>query len=61
MAGTEKPKADRRQKRRAKQQAEREHTGDTPEAVAERAKAAAGKQYDAEALKKLGERTGVYL
>jgi hypothetical protein len=60
MAGTEKPKADRRQKRRAKQQAEREHTGDTPEAVAERAKAA-GKQYDAEALKKLGERTGVYI
>jgi hypothetical protein len=60
MAGTEKPKPDRRQQRRDKQQAEREHTGDTPEAIAERAKAA-GKPYDAEALKKLGERTGVYI
>ena len=58
MAGTEKPKVDRHQKRREKQQAERERTGDTPEAIAERAKTA--KQYDEERLKRLGERTGVY-
>ena len=59
MAGTEKPKADRHQKRREKQQAERERTGDTAEAIAERAKTA--KQYDEERLKQLGERTGVYI
>ena len=58
MAGTEKEQAGRRQKRRAKQQAKRERTGDTPEAAAERAKTA--KQYDDDALRKLGERTGVY-
>jgi hypothetical protein len=60
MAGTEKPKADRHQKRREKQLQKRERTSDTPEAVAERAKAA-GKEYDPDALKKLGERTGVYI
>ncbi len=59
MAGTEKPQADRHQKRRDKQKAERERTGDTPEAIAERAKSA--KQYDEERLKQLGERTGVYI
>ena len=58
MPGTEKEKAGRLQKRRAKQQAKRERTGDTPEAAAERAKSA--KQYDDDALRKLGERTGVY-
>ena len=58
MPGTEKENAGRLQKRRAKQQAKRERTGDTPEAAAERAKSA--KQYDDDALKKLGERTGVY-
>ena len=59
MAATEKAKADRAQKRREKQQAERERTGDTPQAIAERAKSK--KEYDADALKKLGERTGVYI
>jgi hypothetical protein len=59
MAETDKPKADRHQKRHEKQEAKRERTGDTPEAVAERAKGR--KDYDAEALKKLGERTGVYI
>ena len=59
MAGTEKPKVDRHQKRREKRQAERERTGDTPQAVAERGRST--KQYDEDALKKLGERTGVYI
>ena len=58
MAETEKEKAGRLQKRREKQQAKRERTADTPEAAAERAKSA--KQYDEDALRKLGERTGVY-
>ena len=56
---TDKPKADRHHKRRDKRQAERERTGDTPQAIAERAKTA--KQYDEERLKRLGERTGVYI
>jgi len=58
MAETEKEKAGRLQKRREKQQAERERTGDTPEAAAEHAKSA--KQYDEERLRKLGEGTGVF-
>jgi hypothetical protein len=58
MAETEKAKAGRLQKRREKHQKDRERTGDTPEATAERAKSA--KEYDADALRKLGERTGVY-
>jgi hypothetical protein len=61
MAGTEKPKGDRHQKRREKQQAERERKGDTPEATTEHAKDARQKQYDEERLKQLGERTGVYI
>ena len=56
---TDKPKADRHHKRRDKRQAERERTGDTPQAIAERAKTA--KQYDQAALQKLGERTGLYV
>jgi hypothetical protein len=59
MGETDKPKADRHQKRREKQEAKRERTGDTPQAIAERNKGK--KDYDAEALKKLGERTGVYI
>ena len=58
MAETEKAKADRLQKRREKARIKREQTGDTPEAVAERARAA--KQYDDDILRKLGERTGMY-
>jgi hypothetical protein len=59
MAETEKAKAGRLEKQREKRQAKRERTGDTPQAAAEREKNA--KQYDEEALKKLGERTGVYI
>ena len=58
MAETEKAKADRLEKRREKARIKREQSGDTPEAVAERANKA--KQYDQNALRKLGERTGVY-
>ena len=58
MAETEKEKAGRLQKRREKQQAKREKTGDTPEAAAERAKSA--DKYDEDRLRQLGERTGVY-
>jgi hypothetical protein len=58
MAGTEKEKASRLQKRRAEQQAKREQAGDTPEAAAEWAKRE--KEYDEERLRKLGERTGVF-
>jgi hypothetical protein len=61
MAKTEKPKVDRHKKRHEKEQAERERTGDTPEATAEHAKDARQKQYDEERLKQLGERTGVYI
>jgi hypothetical protein len=58
MAETDQTKAGRLQKRREKQQKERERTGDTPQAAAERAKKT--KQYGEDYLKKLGERTGVY-
>ena len=58
MAETEKAKADRLHKRREKRQTKREQTGDTPEAVAERAKRT--KEYDEDALKRFGERTGLY-
>ena len=58
MAEPEKEKAGRLQKRREKQQAKRDRTGDTPEAAAERAKGK--KQYDEDTLRQLGERTGVY-
>ena len=58
MAEPEKAKAGRLRKRREKQQKDRERTGDTPEAAAERAKSA--KEYEPGYLKKLGERTGVY-
>jgi hypothetical protein len=58
MAESEKEKAGRLQRRREKQQAENEKRGDTPEAVAERAKAAG--KYDPDRLRQLGERTGVY-
>ena len=62
MAESEKEKAGRLQKRREKQQAKRERTGDTPQAAAERAeRAKSGKQSDADRLKDLGERTGVYI
>ena len=61
MAETENQKAGRLQRRREMQQAKRERAGDTPEAAAERAKNAKNaKQYDEDALRKLGERTGVY-
>jgi hypothetical protein len=50
MAETEKEKAGRLQKRREKQQAKREQTGDTPQAEAERRKQAEG--YDADTMKK---------
>jgi hypothetical protein len=50
MAETEKEKAGRLQKRREKQQAERERTGDTPQAEAERRKQ--DKEYDADTMKK---------
>ena len=58
MAETEKARADRLKKRREKQQAKRDRTGDTPEAAAERARSA--KRYDEDRLRQLGERTGVY-
>ena len=61
MAETEKEKAGRLQKRREKQQAKRERTGDTPEAAAERAKRAkSGERSADDHLRELGERTGVY-
>jgi hypothetical protein len=58
MAETKKPKAGRLQKRREKQEIEREKTGDTPQAAAERTKTE--KQYDEDRLRKLGERTGLF-
>lgn len=51
MAESEKAKAGRLQKRREKQQAKREQTGDTPQAEAERRKPQA-EGYDAETMKK---------
>ena len=59
MAETDKAKAGRLQKRREKKRIKREQTGDTPQATAERSKSET--QYDEDALKKLGERTGVYI
>ena len=59
MAEAKKEKTGRLQKRREKQQTERDRAGDTPEAIAERAKGT--KQNDEDALKKLGDRTGVYI
>ena len=59
MPETEKAKTGRLQKRRGKQQKDRERTGDTPQAAAERAKRE--KQYDEDAMKKLGERTGTLI
>ena len=56
LAETDKAKVGRLLKRREKQQQERERTGDTPQAAAERAK-----EYDEDALKKLGERTGTLI
>jgi hypothetical protein len=50
MAETEKEKAGRLQKRREKKQTERERTGDTPEAKAERRKQS--EEYDADTMKK---------
>ena len=58
MTEAKKAKVDRLQKRRESRQTKREQTGDTPEAVAERAKRNTG--YDEEALKRFGERTGLY-
>jgi hypothetical protein len=59
MSETDKAKTGRLQKRREKKQRERERTGDTPQAAAEHAKRA--KQYDEDAMKKLGERTGTLI
>jgi hypothetical protein len=59
MAKTRDAKADRLQKRREKERAKRDRTGDTREAAAERARNA--KQYDEDRLRQLGERTGVYV
>jgi hypothetical protein len=59
MSETDKAKTGRLQKRREKKQKARERTGDTPQAAAERAKHA--KQYDEDAMKKLGERTGTLI
>jgi hypothetical protein len=62
MAEHEKQKAGRLKKRREKQQAKRERTGDTPEAAAERARRAkTGEQSAEDRLRELGERTGVYI
>ena len=59
MAETQKAKADRLEKRREKRRIKRERTSDTPQAVAERAKSA--KEYDEDALRRLGERTGLLI
>jgi hypothetical protein len=61
MAESEKEKAGRLKKRREKQQAKRERTGDTPQAAGERGKLAkTGKQADEDRLQQLGERTGIF-
>jgi hypothetical protein len=53
MAESEKAKASRLDKAREKRRLKREQTGDTPEAEAERPKAAATTtDYDADAMKK---------
>ena len=59
MAETQKEKVGRLQKRREKQQARREQTSDTPEAVAERVKDSK-QQPDKKALQELGERSGIF-
>ena len=59
MAETDHAKTGRLQNRRQKKQIKRERTGDTPPAAAERAKRS--KEYDADARRKLGERTGTYI
>jgi hypothetical protein len=53
MAESKKAKASRLEKAREKRRLERDHTGDTPEAEAERRKTAAtAADYDADAMKK---------
>ena len=59
MTETGKAKAGPLQKRREKQQTKRERTGDTPQATTARSKSAK-QEYDPDALRKLGERTGVF-
>ena len=53
MAETDKTKANRLQRWREKRRLKRERTGDTPQAMAERQRQA--KQYDDDALRKIGE------
>jgi hypothetical protein len=60
MAETAKEKAGRLQKRREKQKAERERTGDTPEATAEGHSKRVMEPYDPNRLRQLGERTGLF-
>jgi hypothetical protein len=60
MAETAKEKASRLQKRRAKEQAKRERTGDTPEATAEGHSKRVKDPYDPNRLRQLGERTGLF-
>jgi len=61
MAESEKQKAGRLKKRREKQQAKRDQTGETPQAASERDKLArSGKQSDEDRLQQLGERTGIF-
>ena len=53
MGEAEKPKAGRLKKRREKHQKDRERTGDTPQAAAERARGAtSAPEYDADTMKK---------
>ena len=52
MAESEKAKASRLEKARQKRRLKREHTGDTPQAEAERRKAATAGDYDADTMKK---------
>jgi len=59
MAGTEKKKVGRLQKRSQERRAERERAGDTPEAVAERSNGAKP-EYDPNRLRQLGERSGIF-
>jgi hypothetical protein len=60
MAETEKEKAGRLRKRREKQQAKRERTGNTPEATAEGHSKRVDEPYDPNRLKRLGENTGLF-
>jgi hypothetical protein len=60
MAETAKEKASRLQKRRAKQQAQRERTGNTPEAIAEGHSKRVKDAYDPNRLRQLGEHTGIF-